>query len=287
MITTRLRAAMRVVREDRVALVCLTVIASLLAVSLLAPLLAPYDPYAVDLRSRLQGPSSAHVLGTDELGRDVLSRIMYGGAFTLGIALLAVSIASVSGTALGLSSGYYGGVVDLTLMRLVDVMLAFPSILLALVIAGLLGSSPENLAIALALTSWPAYTRLARATALTLRERGYVEAARVMRAPSRHILLRHILPNSRGPLLALVSVDLAQVIIYAAAISFLGLGVQSPTPEWGSMLRAGVPYMTTAPHLTLFPGIMIIVAVVAFNFLGEGVRERLDPREDRLLEVSA
>jgi len=281
------RALVRIAKEDPVALASAVIIITLVTISVLAPFLAPFDPYAVDLSSRLKGPGGDHPLGTDELGRDILSRVLFGGVYTLGIALLAVALASLIGTITGLISGYYGGAVDIILMRVVDVMLAFPGILLALVIAGLMGSSPTNLAFALALTGWPAYTRLARASSLTLKEQGYIKTAKIIRAPARHILLRHILPNARGPLLALVSVDLAQVIIYAAAISFLGLGVQSPTPEWGAMLRSGVPYMTTAPHLTVIPGIMIVIAVLAFNFLGESVRENLDPREDRLLEVSA
>lgn len=265
-------------------LVPMAIILCMLILSLLAPILSSHDPHSADISNRLEGPSAENLLGTDQLGRDMLSRLLHGGIYTLGIALVAVAIASLIGVTSGLISGYLGGAVDMFIMRLVDIMLAFPGILLALVISGLLGPSPTNLAIALALTGWPAYTRLVRASVLSLRERGYVEAAKSMRASTGHILRRHIFPNARAPILALASIDIAQMIIYAASISFLGLGIQSPTPEWGAMLRSGVAYMSTAPHLTILPGILIALAVLAFNFLGESIRDRLDPREDKLLE---
>jgi len=226
-------------------------------------------------------------MGTDDLGRDLLSRIMHGAKYTLSIAAVVVLISAVVGSLLGLVSGYVGGALDLTLMRVVDIMLAFPSIILALVISGLLGSGFVNLLIALSLTQWPAYTRLVRGNTLSLKEQDFVEAARALRAPRRWIIMRHILPNTMSPILVVMTMDVAHTIIFASALSFLGLGVQSPIPEWGSILRSGMPYLTTAPHIALFAGLMITVTVLAINLLGSWAQRRNDPVDQVSVEVMA
>jgi len=275
------------IRRDPVAMFGMTVITVVTIMAIFAPLLTSYDPLATDLSIRLQGPSWEHPMGTDDLGRDLLSRIMYGAKYTLSIAAVVVMVSAIVGTALGLLSGYIGGKVDLALMRVVDVMLAFPSIILALVISGLLGSGFVNLLIALSLTQWPTYTRLVRGNTLSLKEREYVEAARALRAPRRWIIRRHILPNTLSPLLVVMTMDVAHTIIFAAALSFLGLGVQSPTPEWGSILRSGMPYLTTAPHIALFAGLMITLTVLGINLVGSWAQRRYDPKGHELAEVMA
>jgi peptide/nickel transport system permease protein len=252
-----------------------------------APLITSYDPLDVDLKDRLSLPGQEHLLGTDELGRDLFARVLYGGQNTLLIALTVAFMAFAIGTTMGLLSGYYGGVLDMTLMRFVDIMLAFPHIILALVIAGLMGPGLENLILALTLTHWPAYVRMARSGTLQVKEMAFVEAARSMRFSNLWIIRRHVLPNVSDSLMVMLAMDLANVIIIASALSFLGLGIQPPTPEWGSMLRAGVPYLTTAPLLTFVPGAFIFLTVVSINLLGDWLRDVLDPHSHEIEAVVA
>ncbi|AKB79226.1 Dipeptide transport system permease protein DppC [Methanosarcina horonobensis HB-1 = JCM 15518] len=267
--------------KNKLAVSGLMLIAVLCILALFAPEIAPHDPFAQKLDRRLLSPSSEYPFGTDELGRCIFSRVIYGTRISLGIGLLVVAVTSVAGTAIGLTSGYRGGLLDEVLMRGVDIVMAFPNIILALLIAGLLGPGFSSVVLALAFTQWPAYARLVRGQALSLRKRAFVEAARALRPSGFYIMRKHILPNCMEPIIVLGTLEIAHVIIFASALSFLGLGIQPPVPEWGSMLKAGIPYLRTAPHLTFFPGLMIIFTVFAFNFAGDGLRDSLGQPADQ------
>jgi peptide/nickel transport system permease protein len=262
-------------------IVALALIALFAACALLAPVLAPYDPLVQDLGSRLRPPSSEHWLGTDSLGRDIASRILYGARISLIIGVVVVTAAGVVGTAIGLVAGYAGGLVDEVLMRLTEVFLAFPALILAMAIAGALGPSLTNAIIAIAAVTWAVYARLVRGQILSLRRREFVEAARAMGATSTRIVVRHLLPNALAPLMIQASFDLGSSIIAAAGLSFIGFGAQPPTPEWGVMISEGRNYISTQPWLSLFPGLAILLAVGSFNLLGDGLRDAFDPRLSR------
>jgi peptide/nickel transport system permease protein len=262
-------------------LVALALIAIFAACALLAPLLAPYDPLAQDLAVRLKPPSPEHWLGTDSLGRDIASRILYGARISLIIGVVVVASAGVFGTAVGLVAGYAGGLVDEVLMRLTEVFLAFPALILAMAIAGALGPSLTNAIIAIAAVTWAVYARLTRGQILSLRRREFVEAARAIGASRVRIVLRHLLPNTLAPLMIQASFDLGSSIIAAAGLSFIGFGAQPPTPEWGVMISEGRNYISTQPWLSLFPGLAILFAVGSFNLLGDGLRDAFDPRLSR------
>jgi peptide/nickel transport system permease protein len=272
------RIALRILVRNRVAMsgLAILVIMSLLAV--LAPAIAPYDPDAVDILHQLEAPSQAHILGTDLYGRDIFSRILYGGRITLVVGLIAVGIAASIGIVLGLIAGFYGGALDSIIMRLVDVLLAFPRILLALSIVGMLGPGLLNVMVAVGIAGIPGYARLVRGSVLSAKENVYVEAARVVGCPDHIILRRHLLPNIIGPVIVLATLDVAAAILSASSLSFLGLGVQPPTAEWGAMLNEGRQYLRTAPWITLFPGLAIMISVLSINMLGDGLRDALDPR---------
>lgn len=256
----------------------LTLIALFALGALLAPLIAPYDPLAQDLASRLEPPTGAHWLGTDQLGRDILSRLLYGSRISLLIGVVVVGLGGIFGSFVGLIAGYAGGLVDEGLMRLTEVFLAFPPLILAMAIAGALGPSLTNAIIAIAAVTWAVYARLARGQVLSLRRREYVEAAQSIGASRTRILLRHLLPNAIAPLLIQASFDMGSAIISAAGLSFIGFGAQPPTPEWGVMISEGRNFISTQPWLSLFPGLSILFAVGAFNLLGDGLRDILDPR---------
>jgi peptide/nickel transport system permease protein len=256
----------------------LTLIALFALGAIFAPLVAPYDPLAQDLASRLDPPSSAHWLGTDQLGRDILSRLLYGSRISLVIGVVVVGLAGILGSFVGLIAGYAGGLVDEGLMRLTEVFLAFPPLILAMAIAGALGPSLTNAIIAIAAVTWAVYARLARGQVLSLRRREFVEAARSIGASRTRILLRHLLPNAVAPLLIQASFDMGSAIISAAGLSFIGFGAQPPTPEWGVMISEGRNFISTQPWLSLFPGLAILFAVGSFNLLGDGLRDVLDPR---------
>jgi len=223
-------------------------------------------------------------MGTDDLGRCLLSRIIYGARVSLQLGVIVVGIITVIGVTLGLISGYYGGIVDEIIMRLVDVVLAFPGIILALAVAGALGPGLFNVMLALAMVGWTGLARVVRGSVLSVKQKEFVESARALGCSDLHIMTRHILPNVMAPVIVLATLDMAFIILAAAGLSFLGLGAQPPTPEWGSMLNNGRAFMRTAPHLTTFPGLAIMVAVLAFNFLGDGLRDVLDPRQQRELK---
>ena len=245
---------------------------------LLAPVIAPADPLDQDLSFRLKPPSPAHWLGTDQLGRDVLSRILFGTRISLTIGLVVVGSAGTFGTLVGLIAGYRRGLVDEALMRVTDVFLAFPALILAMAIAGALGPNLNNAMIAIAVVTWPVYARLARGQVLSLREREFVEAARALGASPGRIIWRHLLPNSLAPILVQASFDMGGAILSAAGLSFIGFGAQPPTPEWGVMISEGRKFISTQPWLSLFPGLAILLTVTAFNFIGDGLRDTLDPR---------
>jgi peptide/nickel transport system permease protein len=262
-------------------LVALALIAVLAACALLAPVLAPYDPLALDLAVRLKPPSPEHWLGTDSLGRDIASRILYGARISLVIGVVVVGSAGVFGTFVGLIAGYAGGLVDEALMRLTEVFLAFPALILAMAIAGALGPSLTNAIIAIAAVTWAVYARLTRGQILSLRRREFVEAARAMGASRMRIILRHLLPNALAPLMVQASFDMGSSIIAAAGLSFIGFGAQPPTPEWGVMISEGRNFINTQPWVSLFPGLAILFAVGSFNLLGDGLRDAFDPRLSR------
>jgi peptide/nickel transport system permease protein len=262
-------------------IVAFALLAVFAACAVLAPVLAPYDPLAQDLASRLRPPSPEHWLGTDSLGRDIASRILFGARISLIIGVVVVTVAGVVGTAIGLVAGYAGGLVDEVLMRLTEVFLAFPALILAMAIAGALGPSLTNAIIAIAAVTWAVYARLVRGQILSLRRREFVEAARAMGASRTRIVVRHLLPNALAPLMIQASFDMGSAIIAAAGLSFIGFGAQPPTPEWGVMISEGRNYISTQPWLSLFPGLAILLAVGSFNLLGDGLRDAFDPRLSR------
>ncbi len=246
--------------------------------AIIAPLIAPYDPLAITLKDSLTPPSWTHPLGTDHLGRDTLTRILFGARYSLGAAGAVVAIVMVIGIAVGIVAGYYGGWVDEVTMRAVDTVLAFPSIILALVVAGLLGPGLRNLVLAMVVVRWADFARVVRSQVLSLREQDFILAARAVGASDWRIMARHLLPNTLGPVIVLTTLDMGKVILAISGLSFIGLGVQPPAPEWGAMLNYGRSYIQTAPLLMFFPGVAIALVVLAANLLGDALRDLLDPR---------
>jgi peptide/nickel transport system permease protein len=273
----RLRAFLRRFGRNRGAVAGALLLTVLVALVVLAPVLAPYDPLATIGQPR-QAPGAAHPLGTDELGRDLWSRILWGGRLSLWVGLVPVAIAAIVGTILGVSAGYLGDPVDAIVMRVIDVKMAFPGILLALAIVAVLGQSLTNLMIAVGISSIPLYTRLMRASTLSAKQNLYVDAARAVGAGSGRVVAFHIFPNITAPLIVLGTLGTANAILVAASLSFLGLGQPPPTPEWGTMLSTGRALLRVAPWITIFPGVAISLTVLAINMLGDGLREALDPR---------
>ncbi|MDR2819393.1 MAG: ABC transporter permease [Desulfovibrio sp.] len=246
--------------------------------ALFAPLLAPYAPDALHLDNILEAPSSRFWLGTDRLGRDVFSRLLYGGRVSLWVGFVAVGISIAIGTTLGLASGYFRRWTDEVIMRIVDIMLCFPSFFLILSVIAFLEPNLTNIMVVIGLTSWMGVTRLVRAETLSLRERDFVAAARLAGCPTRRILLRHILPNTLAPVLITATLGVAGAILVESSLSFLGLGVQPPTASWGNMLMEGKAVIETAPWLSVYPGLAILVTVLGYNLLGESLRDLLDPQ---------
>ena len=271
------RVASRALRNP-LSVAGLIIIGTLIGLAIVAPLVAPYDPTKTDVVNRLAPPSAAHWFGTDALGRDILSRVIYGSRVSLRIALLAAVIATAIGVPLGIVSGYFRGRTDDLLMRLTDMFLAFPSLILAMAIAAALRPTLENVIIAISLAAWPAYARLARSVTLALREETFVEAARASGATSGRILRRHVLPGVLSPVVIQVSLSMGGIILTAAGLGFIGLGAQPPTPEWGVMIAEGRNFITQQWWVSTFPGIAIALVVLGFNLLGDGIRDILDPR---------
>ncbi|MCS7235752.1 MAG: ABC transporter permease [Armatimonadota bacterium] len=268
----------RRLRRSRSAMLGLGVLVAFGACAALAPWLVPYDPYAADLENSLKPPSARHWLGTDELGRDLLSRILYGARLSMVIGTIAVAIGVLLGVPLGLLSGYLGGWFDLLVQRAIDVLLAFPSTVLAILLVTILGVGLVNVMIAVGIVSVPTYTRLVRGQVLSLKEQEFVDAARALGAGSLRIVFRHILPNTLAVLIVQTTLQVASAILSAAALGFLGLGVQQPTAEWGAMLSTARQHIQLAPHTLLFPGLAIMLTVLGFNLFGDGLRDALDPR---------
>ena len=278
-VTTLKRLARR-----RTALFGLAVVAVVILCAVGAPLVTVFDPIEQDINQRLKEPGwrnaagQAHVLGTDHLGRDILARIIYGSRVALVVGLSAVLISGVLGMAIGLVSGYFGGKVDDFFMRLADIQLAFPFILLAIAVIGVLGPSLRNIIVVIGVSSWVVYARVVRGEVLSIREREFVQAAIALGSRDGRVVLRHVLPNAFTPWLVVATLDMARVIVFESALSFLGLGVQPPTPTWGGMLADGRVYLSTAWWLATFPGLAILVTVLGINLLGDGLRDTLDPR---------
>jgi peptide/nickel transport system permease protein len=251
---------------------------TLVVVAIVAPLISPTQPSEIDLRAELNRPSRHHPLGTGENGIDVLTHVLYGARVSLLVSLFAVGLSALVGALLGALAGYLGGLLDEALMRVVDILLAFPGILLAIFITAVLGPSLKNVVFALALTGWTGYARLMRSLVLSLREREYVRAALALGAGHGRILGRHLLPNAAGPLIVQATFGIPAAILAEASLSFLGLGVPAGTPSWGALVDQGTQYLLVAPHVALFPGLAIAISVLGFNFLGDAARDALDPK---------
>jgi ABC-type dipeptide/oligopeptide/nickel transport system permease subunit len=264
--------------RSRTAVAGLIVLVVMLAAAALAGVVLPYNPDTADLDATLHTPTPAHLFGTDQLGRDILTRVVYGGRISLVIGALAVGISGAIGVPLGILSGYYGGFADAVIQRIVDVMLAFPGFLLALTLISILGVGLTNVVISVGIASVPVYVRLVRGVTLSIRQLTYIESARATGLRDRVIMFRHVLPNAAAPVVVQSSLQLGAAILTAAGLGFLGLGVTPPTPEWGTMLGEAVTYLLTSWYIALFPGLAIFVAVMAFNLLGDGLRDALDPR---------
>lgn len=266
---------------DRTAVIGLVLVGSLTVAAVLAPVLSPHDPNAVDVARKFLPPSAEFPLGTDHLGRDVLSRLLFGARVSIGSTMVAAIAISLVGVAMGLVTGWFGGIVDTTVSRVVDILLAFPTFLLALAVTAALGPGLGNVVVAIVLAWWAGYARIVRSAVLSEREKPYIEAARSIGASTWRILGRHLMPNIVAPVVVLTTLDLGAVLLGLSGFSFLGLGVQPPTPEWGAMLSEGRTYLGRAPNMMFFPGAAIFLMVLGFNLLGDGLRDVLDPRTRR------
>lgn len=265
-------------KRKRLAMLGLTIVILFTMVAILAPWIAPDDPLRQDLRRSIEGPSAKGLLGRDELGRDILSRVIYGARISLTIGLIAVSIGVGIGVPLGAASGYFGGLIDLLIQRTIDIMLAFPAMLLAIVLISILGKNLSNAMIAIGIVSIPTYARLVRGSTLTLREMDFIMASRAMGKSDLGIIAAHILPNLLSSIIVQSTLQVASAILWAAGLGFLGLGAQAPTPEWGAMLSGGRDFIRYAPHVVISPGLAIMTTVLGLNLLGDGLRDALDPR---------
>jgi peptide/nickel transport system permease protein len=274
-------AAARAFLNDRAAVLGLVLFLGLASLTIVVPFVAPYEPTAVHMQSRLQGPSGRYLLGTDELGRDLLSRVLYGARASFSVGIVAVAIALTSGSALGLVAAFYGGRVDAIIMRLVDALLAFPGIILALAIVAVLGPSLLNVMVAVGVVAIPNYGRITRGAVLRIREKEFVEAGRALGATDVYLMLKVILPNCISPLLVQASIGFANAILAEATLSFLGVGLQPPTPSWGAMLDTGRKYLAQTGWYSFSAGAAIFTAVLSLNLLGDGLRDALDPRLQR------
>jgi len=265
-------------RRNKLALFGALIIVSLTVVAVSAPFVAPFNPNQQDILHRLEPPSHKHLLGTDDLGRDLLSRIVYGTRVSLLVGFVAVGIAIMIGSLLGLISGYFGGRLDSLIMRFVDIMLCFPTFFLILMVIAFLEPNIWNVMVVIGITGWPGLTRLVRGECLSVREREFVQAAKALGLSNRRVMFVHLLPNVMAPILVSATLGIGGAILTESALSFLGLGVQPPTPSWGNILTAGKDYITVAWWLSLYPGLAILITVLAYNLLGEGLRDVLDPR---------
>lgn len=273
-----LRSQVRFWTRNRMALIGLIIVLVLVFMAVFAPIVAPYDPYERDIRNRLAAPSFSHLMGTDELGRDTFSRVIYGARVSLSVGLISVGLATLVGAPLGLMAGFYGGRPDSLIMRLMDAVISFPEIVLAITILAILGPSVFNAMIAIGVVYIPIFARTVRAPAIAQSHREYVEAAHALGASNSRVLFRHVAPNTMGILIVRMSTSFSYAILAEASLSFLGLSASPPTATWGRMLKEGQSFMQQAPWVAIFPGLAIAVAVLGFNLLGDGLRDALDPR---------
>jgi len=276
--TSLWRDAFRRLERNKAALVSAIFLLLLVFVAIFAPIVAPYSPYETDFAQVRALPSAEHWLGTDELGRDILSRLIYGARVSLFVGVTVQTMATFVGIVLGLVAGYYAGMTDIFIMRAVDIMYAFPNFLFAVFMVSLLEPSVGSVILTLSLASWPFVARLVRGQVLSLKNREYVMAAKVIGAPDRAIMRRHILPNAFSPIIVQFTLGIAGVIMAEAALSFLGIGIRPPNPTWGGMISKGREFFRTSPHLAIYPSIVLGLTMIAFNFLGDGLRDALDPR---------
>lgn len=276
----RSRSLRRLVR-NRLAILGLAFIVLVVMAALLAPFIASYDPLQMNFDELLAPPSRTHLMGTDVLGRDIFSRVIYGSRYALVIGLAVVTLQMVFGAMLGLVAGYFGGPIDSLIMRLVDIIWSIPALVLALALAGAFGGGIPVMILAIAVTGWGQFTRLVRGQVLSLRELEYVSAARAIGASSWRIIFSHILPNSLGPVIVYGTLEMPAAILWSASLSFLGVGAQPPTPEWGAMIAEGRSFISYAWWISTFPGIAIMIIALGFNFVGDGLRDALDPRFER------
>ncbi len=265
-------------KKNKMSMFCLGIIILLVLIAIFAPLLAPYDPNAQDYSVLLQGPSKEHLLGTDEYGRDLLSRIIYGTRISLSVGILAQVIATFIGVTLGALAAYYGGWVDTLISRIMEIFAAFPDLIFAMGIMFVLGPGMKNIFIALGLLTWVRTARMIRGSIMQLKEKEYVEAARASGATDFHIITKHLIPNSISTVIVLVTLGIPNAIMYEASLSFLGMGIQPPTPSWGSMISFAQPYISYLTSYSIFPGLAIMITVIAFNIFGDGLRDALDPK---------
>ena len=265
-------------RRNGLAVFGIVLVVVFVVVAIAAPWIAPYSPRTVSYTALLEAPSAAHLFGTDDLGRDVFSRTVVGARVSLGIGFFSVILAAIVGTVFGIVSGYLGGWVDEVMMRIIDAMMALPFLVLAIVLSAVLGASLQNTILAISIVSIPAFARIARGEAVAIKQREFIQAANALGSRAWRILLRHVLPNISGPLIVQTTLATAQAILTESSLSFLGLGVQPPTPAWGSMLNTAKGYLETAPWMALFPGSAIFLIVLALSLLGDGLREALNPR---------
>ena len=264
-------------KRNRMAMVGLGIVLFLIIIAVFAPVITPHDPYTMDLNLQLLGPSARFWLGTDKFGRDLLTRIIYGTRISLIIGLVPSLFSLLIGAIMGIISGYYGGKTDFLIMRLADVMLAFPSLILAMVVMYILGPNLFNIFIAISLVGWAGIARVVRSQTLSLKEKEFVEAARAIGVKRNPIMLRHIFPNCLPALIVLFTLSIPEAIMYEACLSFLGVGAQPPTPSWGLLVTSGKEYLFSAPWVAIMPGVAILITVMAFNFMGDGLRDALDP----------
>lgn len=265
-------------KKNRRALLGLGILIFLVFLAVFANVVSPYDPTVQDIPNKLQGPSMAHLMGTDQYGRDILSRVIFGTRISLMVGIVSTSMAVAVGGTLGSVAGYYGGVTESIIMRVTDIFLAIPSILLNIAIAAALGGGLVNMMIALGISYIPAYCRIMRSSIYSVRDQEFIEASRAAGAGDGYIILHHIVPNCLSPMIVQATLKVGAAILLCSTLSFIGVGISPPTPEWGSMIATGREYLRTAPHLTTFPGIAIMLAVFSLNLMGDGLRDALDPK---------
>lgn len=277
-VTTPFSEFIRKFKRQKTALIALCFIALLVVIAFISPFIIPYEINEYDYTSILQGPTSAHWFGTDEFGRDIFSRILYGSRISLSVGLFSVTIGAIAGTILGLLAGFYGGILDSVIMRFCDTLFAFPGIILAIAIVAILGPGLANVVIAVAVFSTPTFARLVRSSTLSIKGSVFVQAAKNIGCSNARILFKHILPGAVPNIIIQYSMSIGTSILTASSLSFLGMGAQPPTPEWGLLLSNGRTYMMSSWHITVFPGLAIFLTVLSFNLLGDGLRDALDPK---------